>query len=207
MSHACHHDHGPADTSAHGYRAILWAALALNGSMFVIEMAAGLEEGSVALQADAIDFLADTMTFGLTLFVLGRALTWRASAAIAKAGMMAAFGVWVIATAIRKALDGGLPSPEVMGVVGLMALGVNVVCALLFYRHRNGDSNRRSVWLCSRNDAIGNVFVVLAATGVFATETAWPDIGVGLLMASLELSSAYQISRLAFGEFRLARAA
>jgi Co/Zn/Cd efflux system component len=175
--------------------------------MFVIEMAAGLEEGSVALQADAIDFLADTMTFGLTLFVLGRALTWRASAGIAKAGMMAAFGVWVIATAIRKALDGGLPSPEVMGVVGLMALGVNVVCALLFYRHRNGDSNRRSVWLCSRNDAIGNVFVVLAATGVFATETAWPDIGVGLLMASLELSSAYQISRLAFGEFRLARAA
>jgi Co/Zn/Cd efflux system component len=206
MSHACHH-HGPADVSAHGYRAILWIALGLNAAMFVIEMAAGLDEGSVALQADAIDFFADAMTFGLTLFVLGRALAWRASAGFAKAGMMALFGIWVIGTAIHKALAGGLPSPEVMGVVGFMALGVNVACALLFYRHRHGDSNRRSVWLCSRNDAIGNVFVVLAATGVFATQTVWPDIGVGLLMASLELSSAYQIFRLAFGEIRLVRAA
>lgn len=206
MSHACH-DHGHVDASSHGYRAILWIALGLNGAMFVIELAAGLDEGSVALQADAIDFLADSMTFALTLFVLGRALVWRASAGIAKAVMMSVFGLWVIATAVRQALGGGMPSPEVMGVVGFMALGVNVACAALLFRHRNGDSNRRSVWLCSRNDAIGNVLVVLAGVGVFASGTAWPDIGVGLVMAVLELSSAYLIFRQAFGEMRLPRAA
>jgi Co/Zn/Cd efflux system component len=210
MSHACHdhgHGHDHVDASSHGYRAILWIALALNGAMFVIELAAGLDEGSVALQADAIDFLADSMTFALTLFVLGRALAWRASAGIAKAAMMSAFGLWVIATAVRQAMSGGIPTPEVMGVVGFMALGVNLACAALFFRHRKGDSNRRSVWLCSRNDAIGNVLVILAGAGVFATDTAWPDIGVGLVMALLELSSAYLIFRQAFGEMRLARAA
>ena len=208
MSHAFHdHGHSHVDASSHGYRAILWIALALNGAMFVIELTAGLDEGSVALQADAIDFLSDTMTFALTLFVLGRALAWRASAGIAKASMMSVFGVWVVGTAIRHSMGSGMPNPEVMGVVGFMALGVNLACAALFFRHRNGDSNRRSVWLCSRNDAIGNVLVVLAGVGVFATDTAWPDIGVGLVMAMLELSSAYLIFRQAIGEMRLARTA
>jgi Co/Zn/Cd efflux system component len=145
------------------------------------------------------------MTFALTLFVLGRALTWRASAGLAKAAMMSVFGIWVVVTAVRQAMGGALPSPEVMGVVGFMALGVNVACAALLFRHREGDSNRRSVWLCSRNDAIGNVLVVLAGVGVFATGTAWPDIGVGLVMATLELSSAYLVFRQAYGEMRDAR--
>lgn len=206
MSHGHHHhDHVHVDANAKGYRSILWIALALNGAMFVIELAAGLDEGSVALQADAIDFFSDSMTFALTLFVLGKALAWRASAGLAKAAMMAVFGIWVVATAVRQAMSGAAPSPEVMGVVGFMALGVNLACAALLYRHREGDSNRRSVWLCSRNDAIGNVLVVLAGVGVFATDTAWPDIGVGLVMAALELSSAYLIFRQAYGEMRVAR--
>jgi Co/Zn/Cd efflux system component len=146
MSHGHHHDHVYIDVSSKGYRSILWIALALNAAMFVIEMAAGLDEGSVALQADAIDFLSDSMTFALTLFVLGRALTWRASAGLAKAAMMSVFGIWVVVTAVRQAMGGALPSPEVMGVVGFMALGVNVACAALLFRHREGDSTRRPRW-------------------------------------------------------------
>jgi Co/Zn/Cd efflux system component len=207
MSHACHDHHCVDNPAEPGYRSILWVALALNAAMFAIEMAAGLGEGSVSLQADAIDFFADAVTYGLTLFVLGRTLAWRASAGLAKAAMMAVFGILVIGTAIRQATGVGAPSPEVMGAVGFMALAANVACAALFFRHRKGDSNRRSAWLCSRNDAIGNLLVVVAATGVFATETAWPDIGVGVIMAALEMTAAYQIFRQAFGEFRLARAA
>jgi Co/Zn/Cd efflux system component len=207
MSHACHGHPCGDDPALPGYRAVLWGALAVNAAMFAIEMAAGLGEGSVSLQADAIDFFADAVTYGLTLFVLGRALAWRASAGLAKAAMMTALTILVVGTAIRQASGIDAPSPQVMGVVGFMALAANLACAALFYRHRKGDSNRRSAWLCSRNDAIGNLLVVIAATGVFATETAWPDIGVGLVMAALQLTAACQIFRLAFGEIRLARAA
>lgn len=184
------------------YRRILWTVLAINAAMFVVEIAAGSAAGSVALKADALDFLSDAANYGISLFVLGMALVWRARAAIAKGLSLGAVGVWVAGSTIYNALFATVPAAEVMGAVGFLALAANVGCALLLYAHRGGDSNRRSVWICSRNDAIGNIAVMLAALGVFGTGTGWPDIAVAAVMAYLSVSGAIQIVRHALSELR-----
>lgn len=170
--------------------------------MFVAEMAAGALAGSQALQADALDFLGDSMTYGLTLLVLGQTLRVRAGAALVKGLSLGLMGLWVFGTTAYQTLILGLPSAEVMGTVGLLALAANLGSVLLLLRYRNGDSNVRSVWLCSRNDAIGNIAVMLAAGGVWLTGTAWPDLLVAAIMAGLFLWSALQITRQALQEWR-----
>jgi Co/Zn/Cd efflux system component len=181
---------------------VLWVAFAVNALMFVVEVAAGAGARSSALHADALDFLADAANYGISLFVLGAALRARASAALLKGLSMGTFGLWVVGRAAYHAATGTVPAPEVMGVVGVLALAANLGVAALLYAYRRGDSNMRSVWLCTRNDALGNVAVVLAASGVFATGSGWPDALVALGMAALALSGAAQIVRQALAELR-----
>jgi Co/Zn/Cd efflux system component len=198
----CEHACEPPGRREDAYRRVLWIALAINLGMFVIEGASGLVGSSVSLQADALDFLGDAANYGLGLAVLGLTPVQRARAALVKGLSMGLFGLWVVGSALHNSLTGALPRAEVMGVVGFLALLANVAVAVMLYRHRQGDSNRRSVWLCSRNDAIGNIAVMLAAGGVFASATAWPDLAVAAIMAALALSSSYRVMQLALGEIR-----
>lgn len=200
----CHHDADRTPVQDHRYRRVLWAALGINLAMFLVEIAAGLAAGSISLQADALDFFGDSANYGISLFVLGMALRWRASAALLKGASMGVFGFWVLGAAVYHAAFGGIPEAEVMGVIGFAALAANVAVAAMLFAFRDGDSNRRSVWLCSRNDAIGNLAVMAAATGVFATGTAWPDLAVAGVMATLALSAAVQVIRQSLGEMRRA---
>lgn len=200
MAGACC-DHAPAPESrTDGFRRVLWIALAVNAGMFLVEGISGLLGNSVSLQADAVDFLGDAANYGLALAVLGLGLVHRARVALLKGVSMGVFGLWVMGNATYNSFVLALPSAAVMGGVGLLALVANVAVAVLLYRHRNGDSNRRSVWLCTRNDAIGNLAVMLAATGVFASGTPWPDLAVAAVMAVLALSSSYRVIRQAIGE-------
>ncbi len=182
------------------YKRALWAVIAINAAMFVIEMAAGVMAGSQALKADALDFAGDTATYGLSLFVIGMPLVLRSRAALFKGASLAVMGLWVLASTAYHVLVLGVPQAEVMGVVGVLALVANLSSVLLLLRYRDGDANVRSVWLCSRNDAIGNIAVIAAASGVWATSTAWPDPIVAGIMASLFLWSAAQIVRQAMRE-------
>jgi Co/Zn/Cd efflux system component len=186
-------------------RRVLWIVLWVNGTMFGVEMVSSWLAGSTALLADAIDFLADAATYGLTLYVLTKSVQWKAGAALAKGLAMAVFGLWVIAIALWRATDPVLPDAGIMGSIGVLALTANVGAALLLYWHRGDDLNMRSVWLCSRNDAIANVLVLAAAGAVAITATAWPDLIVGALIAALELSAAYTIIRAALPALRAAR--
>ena len=197
MSAHCHHDHGHDhdNASAPGYRRVLWIALAVNALMFAIEIAAGVRAGSVSLLADAIDFFGDAANYGLTLAVLSLGVVWRARAALVKAASMLAFGVLVLGKALWAVGQGLPPEPLTMGVVGALALAANVGVAFLLYAFREGDANMRGVWLCTRNDAIGNVAVMLAALGVFGTGTAWPDLAVAVVMASLAIAAGWTVMR------------
>ena len=195
-AHCCHHDHH--DTDPHqppGYRRILWIALAVNAAMFLIEIGAGVAAGSMSLLADSLDFLGDAANYGISLWVLGLALTIRARASLIKAWSMAIFGFWVVGSTIWHAMAGSTPDAAAMGAVGTLALLANLGVAFLLYRYRTGDSNMRSVWLCTRNDALGNLAVLAAALGVFGTGTAWPDLAVAAIMGVLALSSAWQVIR------------
>jgi len=189
-----------------GRRRVLWAVLAINAGMFVIEIGAGLAAGSSALQADALDFFGDAANYALTLLVLGMSLRHRAVAALVKGGSMGVFGIYVVGSAVWHAMRGTVPEAEVMGVVGLMALSANLAALFLVTGFRHGDSNMRSAWVCSRNDVVGNVAVILAALGVFGTGTGWPDFIVAGIMAALALWGAVQIIRQALGELRGAEA-
>ena len=196
MSAGCGHSH--CSSSAHAsprYRKALWIALVVNLAMFAVEVLAGLESGSVSLLADAIDFAGDAANYGISLAVLALGLAWRARVALLKGASMALFGAFVVGKAAWSALAGATPEPLTMGVVALLALAANVGVALLLYAFRDGDANMRSVWLCSRNDAIGNVAVALAALGVFGTGSAWPDLAVALLMGALALSGGATVIR------------
>jgi Co/Zn/Cd efflux system component len=177
------------------YKRALWAVIAINGTMFLAEMGAGIFAGSQALKADALDFLGDTATYALTLFVVGMPLIWRARAALFKGLTLGAMGLWVLGATAYHVLIVGVPEAAVMGAVGFLALAANLTSVLLLLKYRNGDANVRSVWLCSRNDAIGNVAVILAAGGVWSAGTAWPDLIVAGIMASLFLWSSSQIVR------------
>lgn len=206
-AHCCDHGHEHANAAANSpaYKRILWIALAVNLAMFVVEIGAGLAASSVSLLADSLDFLGDAGNYGISLFVLGMAIQWRARASLLKAASMGAFGLWVAFTTINHALAGTVPEAPVMGVVGALALAANFGVALLLYRWRDGDSNMRSVWICTRNDAIGNVAVLVAAAGVFGSGTGWPDYLVAAIMSGLALVGAFQVTRQAIAELRQSR--
>jgi cation diffusion facilitator family transporter len=184
------------------YRRRLWLVIAINAAMFFVEMSAGALAGSQALQADALDFAADATTYGISLAVIGASLRTRALAAFAKGLSLSVMGLWVFGSTAYQVLVLGLPRAEVMGVVGFLALAANVASVLILMRYKDGDSNVRSVWLCSRNDAIGNVAVMIAAVGVWITATKWPDLIVAAIMASLFLWSSFQILRQSWSEIR-----
>jgi Co/Zn/Cd efflux system component len=175
------------------WRRALWIAFALNAAMFAVEFLAGSAADSRSLQADALDFLGDSANYAISLKVAGMALVWRARSALLKGLTLLAFGGWVLVTAIIAAMGGATPQPETMGLVGAMALVTNVGVALMLYRFRTGDANMRSVWICSRNDAVGNIAVMIAAFGVFQTDNAWPDLAVAALLAGLAVSGGVQI--------------
>jgi len=201
MSASCGHD-VKFDGLSPDYKRRLWAVIAINATMFVVEMWAGAAAGSQALKADALDFAADAATYGISLAVLGMPLKTRALAALAKGASLCLMGLWVLGTTAWRLIAVGVPQAEVMGAVGFLALIANVASVLILVRHKDGDANVRSVWLCSRNDAIGNVAVMLSAAAVWLTATGWPDLIVAAGMASLFLTSSAQILRQAWGEYR-----
>jgi cation diffusion facilitator family transporter len=201
-AHCCDHDTPKAETLVNlpRYRKILWIALIVNAAMFLIEIGAGVQAGSLSLLADAVDFAGDALNYAVSLAVLASALAWRARAAILKAVSMMGFGLYVLGAAVWSVWHGEVPQAMTMGVVALMALVANVAVAWMLYAFREGDANMRSVWLCSRNDAIGNVAVFMAALGVFGTGSAWPDLLVASLMAALALHGGWTVLRQARGE-------
>jgi Co/Zn/Cd efflux system component len=194
-------DLGKSERTA-AYRRVLWTVLGINALMFVVEVGAGLAAGSASLQADALDFLGDAANYGISLFVVGMALRYRASAALAKGATMGAFGLWVIGTVIWHAFHGTLPSATAMGAVGMTALVANAASFGLLWTHRNGDANMRSAWICTRNDVLGNIAVLIAAAGVFGTGHGWPDVIVAAIMAALALQGSTSVVRQSFGELR-----
>jgi Co/Zn/Cd efflux system component len=184
------------------YRRALWTVLVINATMFAVEISAGLAAGSASLQADALDFFGDAANYAISLTVVGMALRYQATAAMAKGATMGLFGLWIIGTAIWHALHGTLPSAITMGAVGFVALAANAVSFGLLWAYRGGDANMRSAWICTRNDVLGNLAVLLAAIGVFGTGTGWPDVIVATVMAALALQGAWTVVRQAQGELR-----
>lgn len=186
------------------YRKVLWIALVINAAMFLVEVFASIQAHSSSLLADSMDFLGDAGNYGVSLFVLGMAAVWRSRAAYFKGVIMGTFGLAVLARALWAGLGGHTPTPETMGAIGIMAFAANGIVAWLLYAFRDGDANMRSVWLCTRNDMIGNLAVLLAALGVFGTGAAWPDIAVASTMALLGLTSAREVMLRARQELRSA---
>lgn len=187
------------------YKRRLWIVIAINALMFIVEMVSGRLAQSQALQADALDFLADALTYGLSLAVIGSSIAVRSNAALLKGVSLLAVGAWVFGSTAYRFLNDAVPTAHIMGWVGFLALIANCASVLLLMSYKDGDANVRSVWLCSRNDAIGNVAVMLAALGVWGTASGWPDLIVAGIMASLFLSSAFQIIRQSLDERRAAQ--
>jgi Co/Zn/Cd efflux system component len=200
----CGHDHHHVDPNRGdpGYRRVLWAVLAINATMFLVEIGAGVAAGSASLQADALDFFGDAANYAISLFVIGMALRYRAIAALGKGASMGLFGLWIIAAVIWHALHGTLPNAFAMGAVGIAALAANAASFALLWAYRGGDANMRSAWICTRNDVLGNLAVLLAAAGVFGTGAGWPDIVVATIMASLAIQGAWTVIRHSLGELR-----
>jgi len=184
------------------YKRRLWIVIALNAVMFAVEMTAGHLAKSQALQADALDFAGDAMTYGISLAVIGASLRARTNAALFKGFSLLLMGLWVFGSTVYRVFYIGVPTAEIIGAIGFLALLTNLASVFLLVRYKDGDANVRSVWLCSRNDAIGNVAVMFAALGVWGTATGWPDLIVATIMAGLFLSSAFQIVRQALAEQR-----
>ncbi|NKB54434.1 MAG: cation transporter [Rhizobiaceae bacterium] len=183
------------------YKLILWVVIAINASMFAVELIAGQLAGSQALQADALDFLGDALTYGMSLAVIGMSLKTRAMAALLKGTSLLLMGLWVFGSTAYQLLAVGLPQAHIMGAVGFLALIANLASVVLLMRYKDGDANVRSVWLCSRNDAIGNVAVMAASIAVWATTSGWPDLIVAAIMAGLFLRSAQLILVQAWQEY------
>ena len=200
----CQHDHcnSPDAKLDASYRWTLWSVLVINSAMFLVEIGAGFAAGSASLQADALDFFGDSANYAVSLFVVGMSLRYRASAALAKGVTMGLFGLWVIGTAIWHAIYGTLPGAFTMGAVGLAALAANAASFGILWAYRGGDSNMHSAWICTRNDVLGNIAVLVAALGVFGTGTGWPDILVATIMASLALQGAVVVLRQSVSELR-----
>jgi len=204
MAGCCEHD-ANASISGPGvdpvWRRALWVALVVNACMFAAEIAAGFAASSSALQADALDFLGDSVNYAISLGVAGFGLAVRSRTAFFKGATLLVLGLWVVGSAGWRALTGGaVPHADVMGWVGFVALLANAGVALMLFRFRRGDADMRSVWICSRNDAIGNVAVMLAALGVFGTGTLWPDVIVAAIMAALALTGGWTIMHHAVSE-------
>ena len=206
MAGCCDHDVGFDGQSA-SYRRVLWVVIGINATMFVAELVTGAISNSRALQADSLDFAGDTATYALSLFVIGKPLIWRSRAAMIKALSLLAMGVAVLVMTLSSLSHASPPLAGWMGAVALLALAANTISALLLMKFRDGDANVRSVWLCSRNDAIGNLGVLVAAALVYWLDSSWPDRVLALIMASLFIHSAYSILRQARGEARAARGA
>jgi Co/Zn/Cd efflux system component len=187
------------------YKRRLWLVIAINGAMFFLELAAGALSGSQALQADALDFAADATTYGISLAVIGASVAVRARAALLKAASLTLMAIWVLGSTAYHVLVLGIPRAEIMGAVGVLALLANLASVLILVRYKDGDANVRSVWLCSRNDAIGNIAVMCAALGVWGTATKWPDLLVAAIMAGLFLTSSFQILRQSTRELRASK--
>ncbi|PKP99622.1 MAG: cation transporter [Alphaproteobacteria bacterium HGW-Alphaproteobacteria-13] len=202
--HCCGGAAGKSALNDPRWRRILWIALIINAAMFGVEIVMGVAADSRALQADALDFLGDSANYAISLGVAGMALTWRARAALVKAATMLAFGLWVLVSALWGFFAGSAPHAETMGIVGTLALAANLLVALMLYRYRTGDANMRSVWVCSRNDAIGNLAVLAAALGVFGTGQGWPDLAVAAIMAALAIWGSIDVFRQARGELAAA---
>ena len=201
----CGQAHDP-HRGSESYRRVLWAVLAINAAMFGVEVMAGLAAGSASLQADALDFLGDAGNYIISLLVVGMALRYRAMAALAKGSTMGLFGLWVIGVTAWHAWQGTVPEAFTMGAVGVAALLANATSFALLWAYREGDSNMRSAWVCTRNDVLGNLAVLLAALGVFGTGTGWPDIAVAAIMAALALQGAWTVVGHAWSELRAPRA-
>jgi len=189
------------DPSVSHYRRVLWAVLAVNAAMFVLEIGAGLMARSASLQADALDFLGDAANYALSLIVVGKTLRARAAAGLVKGVSMGALGLWVLAVTGWHAWHNTLPQAFTMGAVGLTALLANAASFALLWRYRSGDANMHSAWICTRNDVLGNCGVLVAAAGVFGTSEGWPDLIVATIMAALGLQGALVVVRRAAGEF------
>jgi cation diffusion facilitator family transporter len=185
---------------APAYRRALWLVVLLNAGYGVVEIVGGFLSGSQALKADALDFLGDGLITFLGLLAIGWSLAWRARAALIQGVFLGVLGVGVLGTTLYRVLVQRMPQAELMGILGVIALGVNVAAALVLIPHRRGDANIRAVWLFSRNDAIGNAAVVAAAGLVAWTGTPWPDIAVALAIAGLFLQSSWSIVRDARGD-------
>ncbi|UWQ32715.1 cation transporter [Leisingera sp. M527] len=201
MAGCCNHNARFDGVSA-DYKRRLWLVIVINAGMFAVEMSAGQLSGSQALKADALDFLGDALTYGISLAVIGASLRTRALAALGKGISLLLMGAWVFGSTVYQVFYVGVPQAQIMGVIGFMALAANLISVMLLARYKDGDANVRSVWLCSRNDAIGNVAVMIAALGVWGTATGWPDLIVAGIMGGLFLSSAYQILVQAMREWR-----
>jgi Co/Zn/Cd efflux system component len=194
VSEHCH-SHEPPPAADAAYRRVLWAALVLNAGMFLVEIVTGVAAGSSSLLADAVDFAGDASNYALSLGALALAPAWRPRVALLKGLSMGAYGLLVLAITGWHALRGTLPQAATMGAVALLALVVNVSVAAMLYRYRSGDADMRSVWLCSRNDAIANIAVLLAAAGVLGSGSGWPDWTVAALLAGLALTSSVSVMR------------
>jgi cation diffusion facilitator family transporter len=205
MDDCCSHKAEDLTALRGEHRIVLITVLIINTVLFFVEAVAGLLANSTALLADSLDMLGDSLVYGFSLYVLYRSARWKATAAIFKGVIMAAFGAGVLVQGIHKATLGILPTTEVMGAIGGLALLGNGICFLLLYRHRSDDLNMRSTWLCSRNDIIANLAVLAAAMGVNVLNSAWPDIVIGAAIAVLFLKSAFSVLRESFLELRLLR--
>ena len=199
MACTCSHEPAPAKPNSK-FRTALWIALLINAAMFLVELVGGAYAHSSSLWADSLDFFGDAVNYAVSLAVLGASLYWRATVALFKGITMALFGFVVIGKVIYSYLQGIPPEAITMGLIGILALVANVISAVILYAFRDGDSNMKSVWLCSRNDAIGNMAVIMAAVGVFGTGSLWPDIIVAAIMAILGLSGGYQVIKQALKE-------
>jgi Co/Zn/Cd efflux system component len=207
MSESCCNQLDDPHRGSESYRRVLWAVLAINVALFVVEVGAGLAAGSASLQADALDFLGDAANYAISLFVVGMALRYRATAAALKGATMGVFGLWVLGVTAWHAWHATLPHAATMGAVGAAALVANAASFALLWSHRGGDANMRSAWICTRNDVLGNLAVLLAAAGVFGTGTGWPDVIVAAIMASLALQGAWIVLKQSRHELRAAASA
>ena len=202
MDNCCQDKAGELEALGARQSRVLWAVLGINAGMFAVELFVGLLAGSLALLADSLDMLGDALVYGFSLYVVGRSTRWRASAALLKGMVMAVFGLIVLAQAGYHILSPEIPDFRLIGATGAVALAANLTCLLLLTRHRNDDLNMKSTWLCSRNDIIANVGVLVAAVAVFALRSPWPDLTVGFLITAVFMRSAVQVLRQAVAELR-----
>ena len=191
MSKHCCTPDSNADDAA--YSRVLWAACIINIAMFLVELAVGISAGSVSLQADSLDFFGDGFNYAVSLYLIGKPVVMRAKGSLVKAGSMLLFAVWILGQAVYRFMSVSKPEAEIITAIGVIALCANLICFYLLFKFRSGDSNRRSAWLCTRNDVIGNFAVIIAGVGVYLTASNWPDLVVGTIMAVISLVSAVQI--------------